>query len=148
LINKYKKYASLLNAHDVRGHIIQDVAFIDILLSVVISMYFTKDDRFSLFHNTIMDKMGFSQKIEILQEIVKRKQYKSAEVVQRLNRIKKLRNCIAHTNFLSTYEKIFKDESIINIISNYPESYEKEIETIKRQLRRLGDTKEFSEHKA
>lgn len=144
MIKKFEKFATLLNSHDVRGRLIQDVAFIDILLGVIISMYFTRDDRHLLFHSTIMDKMAFYQKIEILREIVNGKPYKSAEVVQRLNRIRKLRNAIAHTNVLSTYEKIFKDEGIINILSNYPESYKNEIEAIKRQLRRLGDTKEFS----
>ena len=144
MIKKFEKYATILNSHEVRGRIIQDVASMEFNLDVLISIYFTRDDRHSLFHSTIMDKMAFSQKIEILREIVKGKPYKSAEVVQRLNRIRKLRNAIAHTNVLSTYEKIFKDEGIINILSNYPESYKNEIEAIKRQLRRLGDTKEFS----
>lgn len=137
---KFEQYADLLNSHEVRSKIIQDVSFIDLFLGIVISTYLTTEDRDLAFYMTTISQMEFSRKIETLCEIVKDKPYRSAEIVQRLERIRRLKNAVSHTHDINTDEKIFSDQDIIHILSDYPESYEQEIATIKTQLRRLGNT--------
>ena len=138
-----KTPVDLLSSDEVRGRIIRDTAFLDLFLGIIIGQYFTSDDRFALMYDSIIERMTFNQKIEVLRGIVRDRRYKSAEVVQRLQRIKKLRNAVAHSHFFHEYDKLFRDKDVVALLSNYPASFKREMEAAKRQLRRLADTKEF-----
>ena len=138
-----KEIASLLSNDEVRGRIIGDAAFFDLLLMIVIGLYFTPDDRIMQFYDLIGERLSFNDKIEILKRIDFKKRYKSLECISTLQRVKRLRNLVAHKHFVPQDDKLLLDNELVKMLSDYPESYEREVKLAKQRLHRLANTKEF-----
>lgn len=142
--NPTKSLPASIDEVQVRGKIIGDVALLDFYLSIILSMYFSPNERALQFHLMIGDKMTFSRKINLLAEVCKGKSFKSSEVVVYLRRIAKIRNHLAHVHFYDRRQKVFKDKEIVKLLDNWPSNYQKEHTAAKLRLWRLGRTKLFT----
>ena len=135
-----QQLGSLLNSDDVAGRIIRDVATLEWELDLMLTRYFTAQDRFYEFWEIILARFSFQQKIEILHKMSFPARMKSQpNAVKSLNKFRKLRNIMAHNAFISDKEldAIYHDNEIMAFLSDYPKSYLKEFRANKNRINRL-----------
>ena len=130
----------LLMSDEVVGRIIRDVAEIEWELDLMLTRYFTAQERFNEFSDLILARFSFQQKIDLLNKMSFPARMKSQpNAVKSLNKFKKLRNILAHSPYISDEElnTIYTDNEIMSIISSYPDSYLKELRANKNRINRL-----------
>jgi hypothetical protein len=127
----------------VRGRIIRDTAFFDFQISILLSMYFGIDERSMQFYSLIGQKLSLSRKVEILGEICEDAKLKSAEVTAFIKILIKIRNYLAHQHFYDDRHKIFRDNSVVKVLDDWPSNYNIQYALAKSRLQRIGKTKMF-----
>lgn len=130
----------LISSDEVAGRIIRDTAELEWYVELVLTRYFAAQDRFNEFIDVIIDRMSFFQKIEILRRMKLPAKMKSQpNAVSSLEKLRKIRNILAHSAFISNEEidKLYRDNELMKILSNYPQSYKRELAATKNRLNRL-----------
>jgi hypothetical protein len=129
-----------LSSDEVAGRIIRDVATLEWELDLMLTRYFTAQERFDEFREIILNRFSFQQKIDIFEKMGFPAPMKSQpNAVKSLNKFKKLRNILAHNAFIADkeLESIYSDNEIMAILSDYPKSYLKEFRANKARINRL-----------
>lgn len=135
-----KELGKLLMSDEVAGRIIRDVAELEWGLDLMLTRYFTAQERFAEFSEIILARFSFQQKIDVLNKMTFPARMKSQpNAVKSLNKFKKLRNILAHSAYISDEEldSIYSDNEIMAILSDYPGTYLKEFRSNKNRLNRL-----------
>ncbi len=135
-----RQLSSLLSSDDVAGRIIRDVATLEWELELLLTRYFTAQERFDEFWELILARFSFQQKIDILRKMSFPKRMKSQpNAVKSLHKFRKLRNILAHNAYISENEldSIYHDNEIMVFLSDYPKSYLKEFRANKNRINRL-----------
>jgi hypothetical protein len=135
-----KELGKLLMSDEVAGRIIRDVAELEWGLDLMLTRYFTAQERFTEFSEIILARFSFQQKIDVLNKMTFPARMKSQpNAVKSLNKFKKLRNILAHSAYISDEEldSIYSDNEIMAILSDYPGTYLKEFRANKNRLNRL-----------
>lgn len=135
-----KELGKLLMSDEVAGRIIRDVAELEWGLDLMLTGYFTAQERFTEFSEIILARFSFQQKIDVLNKMTFPARMKSQpNAVKSLNKFKKLRNILAHSAYISDEEldSIYSDNEIMAILSDYPGTYLKEFRANKNRLNRL-----------
>ena len=130
----------LISSDEVAGKIIRDAAELEWYVELVLTRYFTAQDRFNEFMDVIIDRMSFFQKIDILRRMKLPTKMKSQpNAVASLEKLRKIRNILAHSAFISDEEidKLYSDNEVMKILGNYPKSYRSELLATKNRLNRL-----------
>lgn len=130
----------LLSSDEVAGRIIRDVATLEWQLDLMLTRYFTAQERFSEFGEIILSRFSFQQKIDILKKMSFPTRMKShPNAVKSLDKFRKLRNILAHNAFIFDKElkSIYSDNELMAILSDYPKSYLKEFRANKTRINRL-----------
>ena len=138
-----KNLADLLGEDEVRGRIIKDAAFMDFLLMIIVGMYFTPQERSIQFYELIGDRLSFNDKIEVFRRINFKRRYKSLECIKTIQKLRRLRNAVAHQHFVTPHDKLFLDNELKKMLEDWPQSYEREVKLAIQRLYRIGNTKEF-----
>ena len=135
-----KELGKLLMSDEVAGRIIRDVAELEWGLDLMLTRYFTAQERFAEFSEIILARFSFQQKIDVLNKMTFPVRMKSQpNAVTSLNKFKKLRNILAHSAYISDEEldSIYSDNEIMAILSDYPGTYLKEFRANNNRLNRL-----------
>jgi len=143
---EHSALAKLLNRDDVRGRIIRDAAVIDLEMGVAICIYFTTNQRFDSFHELMVDKLGFNQKLEILEKIPYQKRYLSLKSLSHIRHLQQIRNYLAHRHCVHQDDRKFVSAAWKQLFSDYPKSYDAAVHAARRSIGRLINTNEFMDH--
>ena len=138
--------AKLLNRDDVRGRIIRDTSILDVEMGIAICFYFTTDQRWRAFHELIVDRLGFNDKIAILEKIPYRKKYLSLKSLTHVRHLQQVRNYVAHEHYVHQSDKKFVSAAWKPLFSNYPKSYDSAVHSARRGIGRIIGTNEFLDH--
>ena len=136
----------LLRSDEVAGRIIRDAAMLESFLGTLLEIYFAKKDKSLEFGELVMERMSFAERIDILRRLKLKKRYKSLECVKTLDRIRKLRNVVAHTFYVddSELERLLIDKEIERLLVDYPAAYRREVGLTKKRIISLAAAKDFS----
>lgn len=140
---KRTKIAEVLNRDDVRSRVMKDGAYFDVFLGIAIGMYFTSDDRFSAFHELIIDRLSFDEKLRAIEKLPLKKSYKSIAALPVIRHIQKVRNLVAHEWHIHDRDRRIINANWLYLFSDYPVSYDTPIKLARSRLWRLSATKEF-----
>jgi len=135
-----QQLSNLLSSDEIAGRIIRDVATLEWELDLMLTRYFTAQDRFNEFCEIILARFSFQQKIEILRKMSFPARMKSQpNAVKSLDKFRKLRNIMAHNAYISDKEldAIYHDNEIMTFLSDFPKSYLKEFRANKNRINRL-----------
>ena len=138
--------ADLLNRDDVRGRIIKDAAVIESEMGIVIAFYFTTNKRFGPFYELVIDRLGFNDKIAILEKIPYSKRYLSLKSLSNIRQLQQVRNYVAHKHYIHHSDKKIGSASWKPLFANYPKSYDSAVQAARRGITRLIRTNEFLDH--
>lgn len=140
--------AEVLNRDVVRSIVMKDAAFFDAFLGVAIGMYFTSSERVWEFHELIVDRLTFEEKIRTLEKLPFKKPYKSVAALPVIRQVQQARNLIAHEYFISDETPKLKRAQWLTLFTDYPTSYKKPVALARQRILRLTGTKEFLELRA
>lgn len=143
---KVLSIAEILNRDDVRGRIIKDAAVIESEMGIVIAFYFTTNKRFGPFYDLIIDRLGFNDKIAILEKIPYSKRYISLKSLTHVRHLQQARNYVAHNYYIQHTDKKVASAPWKPLFSNYPKSYDSAVQAARRGIGRLTRTNEFLDH--
>lgn len=136
-----KRFRDLFYTPEVIGKVIMDLNACEMLLGLILIRYYTAQERFSEFEDNIMSRFNLNTKIDILKNLKLPKQYKSKKkVISSLDKIKKVRNIMAHSYLPDEdpkFQKLLRDKDIDRIFQDYPKSFNKEIGDTKKRLQAL-----------
>ena len=138
--------AKLLNRDDVRGRIIRDTSVIDVEMGVAICFYFTTHKRWRSFHELIVDRLGFNDKIAILEKIPYRKRYLSLKSLGNIRLLQQVRNYVAHEHYVHQSDKKFISAAWKPLFADYPKSYDSAVHAARRGIGRITSTNECLDH--
>jgi hypothetical protein len=140
----------LLHDHSFVGHVLRTSALAEFDLDILLTVYFTRDDRSEEFLQSIIPNVTFDRKIQILEQLPLRKKLKTvSRVIPNLRRLKKIRNLVAHSAVISPkkVEKLFQDNEVARLLLDYPGSLEEISQQIRRDFLYLANLKEFRHKK-
>lgn len=126
------RFERLLQSNDFAGHIIRWVAIFESRLDLLLSSYFVPwgDGHLPLqFHELVLSRLAFHEKIQILRGIKFRRAMKSQKnIVDTLDRLRRLRNALAHSSHMPEEEirKLRSDKWIVQFVEGYPASVGRE----------------------
>ena len=140
-----KAIAEVLNRDDVRSRVLKDGAFFDAFMGVTIGMYFTTRDRFREFHELIIDRLSFDERLRVLERLPLKKSYKSAAALPVIRKVQQARNFIAHEYHVFHEHPKLAKAGWLDLFVDYPNSYVKSVQLAHQRLLRLTGTKEFLE---
>ena len=135
-----KEFEKLIRSDEVAGKVIRFCAIFEGRLDWLIARYFTTDERISEFYDLIITRLSLYEKIQILKNMSFHRKMKSQEnIVSSMESIRKLRNALAHNSYLTEKElkKLYSDENIRKILSNYPKGLSKEKNALENRFSRL-----------
>ena len=136
-----------LSKDDVISKIIKEFSMLDDLLNIIIARYFVKNNREYAFVTLIMERLTFSNKLNILRKAKYQKKYKSLEVINFLERLSILRNYVAHNYSWSihnnAFQKLLKRPDVLKLLEGFPLVFNKEVHRSIDRLGRLQQTKDF-----
>ena len=96
------RFVELLQFDDFAGHIIRWVAIFETRLDEWLAAYFSNRRHDMEFHELVLSRLSFAAKIEILRNIALPRPLKSKHnIVVSLDRLRRLRNALAHTAHMS-----------------------------------------------
>jgi len=119
------------------GRIIKDFAQLEWLLDLVLTRYFTAQERFYEFGELFIARLSIVQKIDILRKMKFHKQMISKKnLVLSLEKLRKFRNILAHSSSLTDNQlkNILSDNELLILLKNFPDNYQKEIKANKNRL--------------
>ena len=133
-------FENLLSSEELTVRVIKDFAELEWNHDLLITRYFTAQERYDEFFDIIVGNMNFNQKIEIFSKMSLPKKWVSRDnAVRSLKKLRKLRNLLAHSFELTDEDihVIASDNELARILINYPKSYNREIINIKIRLRKI-----------
>ena len=142
-------FRSRLNSPEFAGHIIQWVSIFESRLDVVLAAYFVNpdlaDDRdpTSGMFDQVLSRLSFAVKIDVLRNLKFQKKLKSqARVVESLDRLRKLRNVLAHNYHIhdGTINKLRSDGWTFRFVINYPGSVGREKNALENRFSHLWNS--------
>lgn len=139
-----KRLTELLSRDDVRGRIIHDLGMFDFYLNILLGMYFVPSPRTLNFISLISEKLSCFEKMAVLKELPYHKKYGSLEFITFVEKLRRLRNHLAHRHFVSENDRLLRDPVIRKWLIGYPAAYDAAYKRAMNQMRRLSNTKEFS----
>lgn len=137
--------AEVLNRDDVRSTVMKDAAFFEAFLGVAIGLYFTSSERVWEFHELIVDRLTFEEKIRTLEKLPFKKTYKSVAALPVIRQVQQARNLIAHEYHVFHGTPKLKRAQWLALFIDYPASYKKPVALARKRILRLTGTKEFLE---
>jgi len=136
-----KDFEKIFNDYTAIGRIIVGLNEVEWELSLILTRYYTAQERFKEFDENIIARFGLQQKIEILTNLKLPKKYISQErVINSLKKIKKVRNLLAHSYLPHTntkFQKLIQDSDIKRIFKDFPNNFNKEIADTKKRINAL-----------
>jgi len=142
---KLEAIAEVLNRDEVRSRVMKDGAFFDTFIGVAIGMYFSTHERFTEFHELIVERLTFEERIRVLEKLPYKKPYKSISALPVIRQVQQARNLIAHEYYIDHRHRKLQRASWLELFSDYPASYKKPVMLARQRLLRLSGTKEFME---
>lgn len=142
---KLEAIAEVLNRDEVRSRVMKDGAFFDAFIGVAIGMYFTTPDRFREFHDLIVERLTFEERLRVLEKLPYKKPYKSISALPVIRQVQQARNLIAHEYHIHHGHQKLQRAGWLELFSDYPASYSKPVMLARQRLLRLSGTKEFLE---
>ncbi len=136
----------LLNKDDVRGRIIKDAASLEDTLGLALTFYFTTNQRYELFEELVLSRLGLNDKISILEKLPYKKQYKSLAALKLVRQLQRIRNILAHRAHVSDYRKKINSEDWAYLFEDWPGNYERAVRNAQRHFGRLINSNEFLDH--
>ena len=130
----------LLASEELVVRVIKDFAELEWNLDLLLTRYFTAQERYDEFFDIIVGSLNFNQKIEIFAKMsLPQKGLSTNNAARSLKKLRKLRNLLAHTYEWTQGEiqKISTDNELARILANYPKSYDSEIINTKIRLRKI-----------
>lgn len=122
-------FAELLQSDDFAGHIIRWVAIFESRLDSLLSIYFVGMRVDFEFEELVLSRVSFYEKIEILRKIEFGRPLKSqANIVNSLDKLRRLRNALAHTFYMpkEEIEKLRTDKWVEGFVLGYPKTVGRE----------------------
>lgn len=141
-----KKVAELLDRDDVRGRILRDAATIEDEMGIAIEFYFTTNKRYEPFEELILPRLGFNDRISVLERLPYRKKYLSLTSLVTIRQLQQVRNLVAHMPWIHANDSKLKNASWLGLFSDYPRSYNTAIKKASHGLGRLINSNEFIDH--
>ena len=126
---KPETFERLMQSDEFAGHIIRWVAIFESRLDSLISVYFVGLHADFQFQELVLTRLSFYEKIEILRKIrFKRPMKSQANIVASLDRLRRLRNALAHTSQMPIHEiaRLRADKWIESFVLDYPASVGRE----------------------
>ena len=123
------QFFELLQSDDFAGHIIRWVAIWESRLDSLLSEYFVGLRVDFEFSELVLSKLSFYEKIEVLRKLKFSRPLKSqANIVSSLDKLRRLRNALAHTSYmpLAEVEKLRADQWIHAFVVGYPKTVGRE----------------------
>ena len=106
----------VLASNEVAGRIIRDVASLEWELELLLTRYFGSQERIEEFWQLLIERFNLRQKIDILRKMqLPRKMKSQPNAVKSLEKFMKLRNILAHENFITSskgLDRIFSDTKV------------------------------------
>ena len=130
----------LLSSDEVAGSIIRDIARLEWELDLILTRYFTAQERLHEFMEIIISRFNFIQKIDILRKMeLPAKMVSRERSVASLEKFRKLRNILAHSSLVTDehIKEVQSDNELRRILSDYPKSYNAELGLTKVRLNKL-----------
>ncbi len=131
--------AAFLSRDDVIARVVRRFGELEWLLNLLLTRYFTAQDRFWEFADLIVDRLSVSEKIEIVRAMRFHRPLKSqANLVRSLEKLRKLRNALAHGDSLrcDRLHRLHSDNEIMKLLSGWPGLYDREIVANKNRMNR------------
>lgn len=138
----------LLDRDDVRGRILRDTALIEDEMGIAIEFYFTTNERYKPFEELILPRLGFNDRISVLERIPYRKKYLSLKSLVTIRQLQQVRNLVAHMSWIHENDRKLQNGSWLHLFSDYPKSYESAVKKASIGLGRLIGSNEFIDHYA
>jgi len=141
-----RQIVDLLHDHSFVGHVLRTSTLAEFDLEILLTVYFTRDDRSEEFLRSIIPHVTFDRKIQILDQLPLRKKLKTvSRVIPNLRRLKKIRNLVAHSAVISPkrVKKLLENREIAQLLLLYPDSLEEISRQIQRDFLYLANVKEF-----
>ncbi len=142
---KLEVIAKVLNQDEVRSRVMKDGAFFDAFIGVAIGMYFTTSERFTEFHELIIDRLTFEERIRVLEKLPYKKPYKSIAALPVIRQVQQARNLITHEYYIDHRHRKLQRANWLELFADYPASYTKPVMLARQRLLRLSGTQEFME---
>ena len=119
------------------GHIIRWVCIFESRLDSVLSIYFVEKELSIAFQESVLSRLSFSVKIEILRGIKLGRPLKSPKnIADVLGKLLKLRNALAHSSRMPDNEikKLRSDKWLVDFVTGYPASVGREKNAIENRF--------------
>lgn len=141
-----EKLADYLNLPEVRGELMKDLAFIEWDMDMLLMFYFSTNQRHDPFYELVIPRLGFNDKLSIIESIPFKKRYKSLESLKLIRQLQQARNLAAHGRHLTANDKKIKNANWGKLFENYPNNYKKSVQKIRASISKLINTKEVIDH--
>ena len=131
------RFVELLQSDDFAGHIIRWVAIFETRLDELLAAYFSNRRHDVEFYELILSRLSFAAKIEILRSIALTRPLKSKQnIVASLDRLRRLRNALAHTSHMSDrdIQKLRSDAWIVAFVVGYPKTVSREKNALENRI--------------
>jgi len=138
-----KTIAEVLNRDEVRSRVLKDGAFFDAFIGVTIGMYFTPSDRFREFHDLVIERLSFDERLRVLEKLPLKKFYKSVSALPVIRKVQQARNFIAHEYHVFDGHPKLSKAGWADLFADYPTSYVKPVQLARQRLLRFTGIKEF-----
>ena len=122
-------FEKFLRSDEFAGRLIRWVSIFESRLDSVLSAHFTPFKYDLGFDEIVLSRLSFAEKIDILRKIELSRPLKSRDnIVYSLDRLRKLRNALAHNHYLSTQQikKLRSDKWIQDFVTGFPGSFGRE----------------------
>src|SRR3954469_18257112 len=114
------KVLKVLNRDDVRGRIVRDAAVLDDEMGLAIAFYFTTNERIDTFMDLVVGRLGFNDKLSILERLPYRKKYLALRSLTHIRQLQQARNRLAHDQYLHDRDEKLASASWLKLFEDYP----------------------------
>jgi len=144
-------FSELLQSDEFAGHIIRWVAIFESRLDSLLSIHFVGLRNDLEFDDLVLSRLSFYEKIEVLRKIKFSRPLKSqAGIVESLDKLRRLRNALAHTSYMpkEEIEKLRADRWIESFVLGYPKTVGREKNALENRFSLLWNHcyKKYAKH--
>ena len=139
-MNEREELKKALRSNEIVAEVIKLAAGLDFKLDLYLGIQFGGPLRIDDFMEHISPRLPLAVKIEILKKMKFHKPMKShANIIESAERIKRIRNKIAHAHFLKDkdLDAIQSDKKLVKFILDYPASFEREKKMLENSFNHL-----------